>query len=75
MMALQKGPGEGYGAAKDEALALDPTLVCKRHVYHAPGGTPLKGWVVWRGDKGIGSAAIARDAWAKALDFLTRVPA
>ena len=28
-MAAQKGPGEGYNAARDDALALDPSLKCR----------------------------------------------
>jgi hypothetical protein len=64
---FQKGPGEGFGAAKDEALALDPTLRC-RNVTHAV-GRPY--FVVVRGEKRVGEGGrIARDAWRAAVDRL-----
>lgn len=61
----QRGPGEGFHAAKDDALHLDPTLRCQRSHYD--------GWrmyVVLRDGKVIGSGNQARDAWAAALDYL-----
>ena len=64
---FQKGPGEGYGAAKQEALALDPTLKCKNA--SALVGEPY--FVVERDGKRVGSGGrIARDAWVSALDRL-----
>ena len=62
---FEKGPGVGYMAAKDDALALDPTLRCRQHC-----AMGLRGYVVWRGEKPIASAAISRDAWSKAIDFI-----
>jgi len=58
---FQKGPGEGYMAAKADCLKIDPSLVCKK----------IEGeYGVFRGDRCIGAARIARDAWGEALGTL-----
>lgn len=72
-----KGPQEGYRAAKDEALALDPNLKCKAMKL----GDQLLGYRVHRADGTLlpwnsdmthryGDGSSSRDAWASALDFL-----
>lgn len=70
-MTWQKGPGEGYMAAKKEVLAICPSAVC----YRVTGWGCVTGYVVYR-DKnaktGIGSGTNARDAWNNALDKLKR---
>ena len=70
-MAWQKGPGEGFHAAKDDALAIDPRLRCRairRSSYHG-GPQHLYGYVV---ENHLGavmgkSVTQARDAWAEAF--------
>lgn len=69
---FQKGPGEGYMAAKEAALALCPSAVCRFKKTRA-----LSGFVVYSNKKhadydvhAIASGASARDAWNKALDVL-----
>jgi hypothetical protein len=61
-----RGPGEGYGAAKGDALALRPTLVCKRVMY----GSQRLGYVVLdptEDDRQYGRGAQPRDAWGEAF--------
>jgi len=67
-MMFQKGPGEGYGAAKDEVLALDPSLRCK----NATAQVGQSYYVVIRKDgKRVGAGASnARGAWLSALSAL-----
>lgn len=67
----QKGPGEGFHAAKDDALAINPKLKCRairRAGYHG-GPARLYGYVVEdETGKVIGkSASQARDAWGAAF--------
>lgn len=66
---MQKGPGEGYMAAKDEALALKPGLKCKRIMY----GSSVLGYVVLDpkdADRQYGRGPVARDAWGEAVECL-----
>ena len=69
-----KGPGEGYMAAKDEALALDSTLKCVRYPglgYRIErGGVPLPYPDGDTGRERWGWGRSARDAWGSALDYL-----
>lgn len=58
---FQNGPGEGYHAAKADALALDPTLKCRR---------VGREYAVMKGDRCLGTGRIARVAWNEALDTL-----
>lgn len=58
---LQKGPGEGYHAAKYECLSIDSALTCRK----VDGG-----YAVFRGYRCIGAGRIARDAWNEALATL-----
>jgi len=58
---FQRGPGEGYMAAKADALAIDKTLRCKK---------TDRGYGVMRGDRCLGAGRIARDAWNEALESL-----
>ena len=64
-MAWQKGPGEGYHAAKDDALAINPKLKCVR-VCHRDGSQA--GFVIEdeRG-RNLGTGLQARDAWNAAF--------
>ena len=66
---FQRGPGEGYGAAKADALALDPSCYC---VNGSKGvGQPFFAVHSKRLDgKRIGGGRIARHAWASALGYL-----
>lgn len=70
-MAWQKGPGEGFRAAKDDALAINPKLRCRaiRRASYYGGPAKLYGYVVEdETGKVIGKSAIqARDAWAAAF--------
>lgn len=60
---FQRGPGEGYHAAKDEALAINPTLRCRK--------LPNDHWFrVFDGEKVVGRGRIARDAWSDTLSHL-----
>ena len=61
----QKGPGEGYHAAKDETIEIDPSAKCWRH--RTARGTA---YFVQIGSGRKFSGAIARDAWWKALMHL-----
>lgn len=58
---FQRGPGEGYQAAKADALAIDNTLRCKR---------VDRGYAVMRGERCLGAGRNARDAWNDALETL-----
>lgn len=59
----QKGPGEGYMAAKDAALALNPALKCRAVYYKGK----IAGYVVEDADgKTKGTGTKSRDAWAVA---------
>jgi hypothetical protein len=65
-MSAQKGPGEGYGAAKAEALSLKPTLKSRAVFY----GSERLGYVVedpTDDNKQWGRGPNARDAWSEAL--------
>lgn len=67
-MSFQRGPGEGYHAAKDAVLAVVPTAVCVRRQFSS-----IRGYVVYRtrGDTiGIAGAGSAREAWSLALTRL-----
>lgn len=74
-MAWQKGPGEGYHAAKDDALAIRKTLVCRAIYYanHAGARRQLVGFVVEdrcdkrRPRRTIGQGRLSRDAWGSAF--------
>lgn len=70
-MAWQKGPGEGFHAAKEDALAINPKLRCKavRRASHHGGVPRLYGYIVEdETGKKIGqSVTQARDAWADAF--------
>lgn len=67
---FQMGPGEGYHAAKDRALAIEPSLVC-RAVFYA--GKVAGYRVEWPdGRKFADGAMMARNAWNNALDKLTK---
>jgi len=70
---FQRGPGEGYGEAKAEALALDPSLKC----YNASAYVGSHSYfVVLRGGglgvgKRVGEGSTnARGAWLGALTAL-----
>lgn len=74
-MAMQRGPGEGYMAAKDEVRKLMPESVCCRKESICD----IKGYVVYptkedadNDTNGYASAATARDAWNNALNKLKR---
>lgn len=63
-MAFQKGPGEGYGAAKQEALAHGDDLRCVALYWSGR----IDGYAVEdRAGRCIGTGRLARDAWAAAL--------
>ena len=64
-MAFQKGPGEGYMAAKQDFLDRVPTAYCKRHLR---GLRPL--YVVYVNGERYSSAYMSRDAWNNALSRL-----
>jgi hypothetical protein len=67
-MAFQRGPGEGYHAAKAAVLAICPTAVCRRRFSGS-----IRGYVVYRtrgGATGIAGAGSAREAWNLALSRL-----
>lgn len=65
-MAFQRGPGEGYHAAKAAALRIDPSLRCRALVWDGR----IDGYVVERGGALLGTGRIARDAWGDALSKL-----
>ena len=63
----QKGPGEGYMAAKEETLAIDPTLRCERLTYNGR----QEGFIIRNKDgRAIGTGKLSRDAWGDALWYL-----
>lgn len=76
---MGKGPGEGYGAAKDEVLALRPKWRCKAQKW----GDQVWGYQVFDedgeklpyGEEGTGAERYGfgrqpRDAWSSALDYV-----
>lgn len=64
-MMWQRGPGEGFHAAKDDALAINQKLRCRRVLYR---GREIVGHVVEdAGGKTIGSGRLSRDAWGDAF--------
>lgn len=71
---FQKGPGEGYGAAKQEALALNPALRCRRCVVPGMGSFHRVSVLTQTGPKKIGEGKLARDAWADAVSHLRQDP-
>lgn len=66
---FQKGPGEGYHAAKDDFLAAVPGSVCK--VEWRAG---MKCFSVYRpgDDRPFAIDSNARSAWNKSLEKLSR---
>ena len=69
-MGFQRGPGEGYMMAKDDALALDPTLRCKSlRPYRLTGYA-----IVDKAGKRIAYAREARSAWAIVLHNMRQRP-
>jgi hypothetical protein len=66
-MMFQRGPGEGYSAAKQEALALNPRLRGKRCTVPGMGSFHR----VYDGERKVGEGTLARDAWANALAAMT----
>jgi hypothetical protein len=62
-MAFQKGPGDGFHAAKDDALEINPRLKAKRCVEPGMGAFHR----VYDGERKVGEGKLARDAWADAL--------
>jgi hypothetical protein len=60
----QRGPGEGYMAAKDDALAINPKLKCRSG---KPWGIAAF-WIEDETGKRIGEPGrLARDAWGNAF--------
>lgn len=69
-MAWQKGPGEGYNAAKADALRINPRLRCRAIYYQRVEGDPRKlvGFVVEdEAGKPVGRGLLSRDAWGQAF--------
>lgn len=63
---FQKGPGDGYMAAKQAALLREPTASCRLSY---SGGT--RHYRIFVGERDIGCAAgSSRDAWNRFLDRL-----
>lgn len=64
---FQRGPGEGYHAAKDYVLASEPGCRCRK----VRDGHRVVGFIVERENKIIGRGRSAREAWndAKANIF------
>lgn len=69
---FEKGPGEGYRAAKAAALEIDPSLHCERYFGGYGGGGTIKGYVIYRDGKVLVSAGSSREAWNKALARLSK---
>lgn len=69
---FQKGPGEGFQAAKEAVLALEPTASCR---ISYDGGT--RHFRIFVSDRDVGCGAMSsRGAWNKYLERLEgRVPA
>ena len=66
---LQRGPGEGYHAAKGDALALAPHLECRACWQ----GRRIAGYTVTnKAGRVFGSGRSAREAWGVALENLRR---
>jgi hypothetical protein len=63
-MAFAKGPQEGFHAARDGALEINPRLKCRRCVVPGLGSFHR----VYDGERKIGEGRLARDAWSDALD-------
>lgn len=60
---FEKGPGEGFHAAKDAALSHDPHLRCEAVYYNGR----REGFVVLnKAGKVIGTGKLSRDAWCAA---------
>lgn len=55
---LQKGPEQGFNAAKQDALAINPNLRCRRVHY----GTD-ENFHILDGTLIVGRGKLARDAW------------
>lgn len=70
-MAWQKGPGEGFHAAKDDALTINPQLRCRaiRRASYPGGQAKFFGYIVEdKTGRVIGrDVKQARDAWADAF--------
>lgn len=63
---MQKGPGEGYNAARDRALRMAPDACCK---LSWNGG--VRHYRIHRGDQDMACAATsAREAWNRFVDRL-----
>lgn len=63
---MQKGPGEGYHAARDRALRLAPDACCK---LSWDGG--VRHYRIQRGGRDMACAATsAREAWNRFVDRL-----
>lgn len=60
----QRGPGEGYMAAKDDALCINPLLRCRR-IDHR--GSPVGFVVEDESGKVLGKGKLSRDAWGAAF--------
>lgn len=58
---FQKGPGEGYMAAKADVLRCRPQAKCHRYEH---------GYAIYVDGKLIAGGATARHAWNNALDKL-----
>lgn len=73
-VVFQKGPGEGYGAAKREALAIEPGLRCYRatEFVRAPFYVVLRGGRIGVGKRVGDGGKLARDAWAAAVVALRK---
>lgn len=65
-MAWAKGRQERE-SYKSKCIAIDPSLICHRRVSGS-----LSGFVVSRGNRGVGSARNSEDAWYDAWLFLKR---
>jgi hypothetical protein len=78
-MMLEKGPGEGYMAAKDDVLALRPGWRCRRMTHngvtlgyqvHDERGERLPYGEEGTGGERVGFGRQPRDAWGSALHHL-----
>lgn len=73
---FQKGPGEGYGEARADALAIEPGLRCYRaslivgHPYYVV----LRGGPLGVGKRVGEGGRVARQAWQNALLALAAQP-
>lgn len=64
---FQRGPGEGYHAAKAEAIALEPRAACRRET-----ASGIVGYVIRVDGRAMCSAGSARECWGKALGIILR---